>query len=56
MMDARRRLIALSPRFESDALALVTVWRFDPPLHDAVLRGLSKAGFDVRAPEERTTH
>ena len=28
--EARQRLIALSPQFESDGLALIAVWRFDP--------------------------
>ena len=47
---ARAHLIALSPRFETELPALIGVWRFDPRLHDALLHGLSKAGFDVPHP------
>lgn len=47
---AKKRLLALSPRFESQALTLVGAWRFDPTLHATFLSGLREAGFDL--PEE----
>jgi TolB-like protein len=45
--EARRRLLALSPNFESEALALVGYWRFDPLLEDTLLRGLREAGLAI---------
>ena len=48
LADARRRLLALSPQFESEGLALISAWRFNPALHDALLRGLRQAGFELR--------
>jgi hypothetical protein len=45
--DARRRLLAISPRFKNEFPALIEVWRFDPRLRDALLRGLSAAGFAI---------
>jgi tetratricopeptide (TPR) repeat protein len=45
--EARSRLLALSPRFEADLPGLIAVWRFDPRLHSALLKGLRKAGFDL---------
>jgi adenylate cyclase len=44
---AKKRLLSLSPRFESEALRLVGAWRFDTALHDAFVRGLREAGFDL---------
>jgi TolB-like protein len=44
---ARKRLLALSPNFEAEAIALIGYWRFDPALNDALLDGLRKAGFDL---------
>jgi adenylate cyclase len=46
--DARLRLLAISPRFETEFRALIEVWRFDPRLRAALTRGLSKAGFHVQ--------
>lgn len=46
---ARSHLLALSPRFETELPGLIEVWHFDPRLHDALLRGLRKAGFELRA-------
>jgi adenylate cyclase len=43
--EARLKLLALSPDIERDLPGLVEVWRFDPRLHDAMLRGLREAGF-----------
>jgi hypothetical protein len=48
--DARLKLLALSPHIERDLPGLVEVWRFDPRLHDAMLRGLRAAGFDFDLP------
>ena len=45
--EARARLLALSPQFEADLPGLIAVWRFDPRLHSALLKGLRKAGFDL---------
>lgn len=44
---ARSHLLALSPRFETDLPGLIEVWRFDPRLHDALVHGLRKAGFEL---------
>jgi hypothetical protein len=45
--EARLKLLALSPHIERDLPGLVAVWRFDPRLHDAMLRGLRAAGFEL---------
>jgi hypothetical protein len=45
---ARRRLLELSPNFDTEARALVRYWRFDPVLEETLLRGLRQAGFDLR--------
>jgi adenylate cyclase len=46
--EARRHLLAISPRFEAELAALIEVWRFDPRLRDALLRGLHAAGIAMR--------
>jgi TolB-like protein len=46
--DARKRLLAISPRFEREFPALIEVWHFDPRLEDALLRGLVEAGFELQ--------
>jgi TolB-like protein len=45
--DARERLLTVTPSFESEAVGLVDLWRFNPPLRDAVLDGLQAAGLDL---------
>jgi hypothetical protein len=45
--DARRRLLAVAPRFEEEFPALIEVWRFDPRLRAALSRGLREAGLGV---------
>jgi hypothetical protein len=45
--DARANLLAIAPRFEAELPALIEVWRFDPRLREALLRGLANAGFAV---------
>jgi hypothetical protein len=49
LAEARQRLMALSPQFEAEGLALIAAWRFNPALHEALLRGLRQAGFELRA-------
>ncbi len=46
--DARTRLLAISPRFEKEFPTLIEVWRFDPRLRSALLRGLTEAGFEMQ--------
>jgi adenylate cyclase len=46
---ARRRLLALWPDFETEGLTAIRNWRLDPALEDTVLRGLRKAGLELRA-------
>ena len=53
--DARLKLLALSPHIERDLPGLVEVWRFDPRLHDAILRGLRAAGFELDLPVTPST-
>jgi hypothetical protein len=48
--EARLKLLALSPSIERDLPGLVEVWRFDPRLRDAMLRGLRAAGLELDAP------
>ena len=50
--EARLKLLALSPHIERDLPGLVEVWHFDPRLHDAILRGLRAAGFELDLPIE----
>jgi len=45
---ARKRLLAVSPRFETEFAALIEVWRFDPRLREAIARGLHKAGLHLK--------
>ena len=40
-------LLAVAPRFETEFPALIEVWRFDPRLREALLRGLTEAGLDL---------
>jgi TolB-like protein len=46
--EARGRLLAATPSFETEAVGLVDLWRFNPSLRDAVLNGLQAAGLDVQ--------
>ena len=46
--EARQRLLALAPHFEAEAARADRHWRFDPALHDALLRGLRASR--LRAP------
>jgi hypothetical protein len=46
--EARGRLLAATPSFETEAVGLVDLWRFNEALHDAVLNGLQAAGLDVQ--------
>ena len=45
--EARARLLAIEPRFETEFSALIENWRFDPRLRDALMRGLQDAGLDL---------
>jgi hypothetical protein len=45
--EARARLLAATPSFDEEAVGLVDLWRFNPPLRDAVLDGLRAAGLDL---------
>jgi tetratricopeptide (TPR) repeat protein len=49
--EARERLLAVAPSFEEEAVGLVDLWRFNPPLRDAVLSGLRAAGLELRQDE-----
>ncbi|HJR69539.1 MAG TPA: hypothetical protein VKA43_05825 [Gammaproteobacteria bacterium] len=53
--EARLKLLALSPHIERDLRGLVEVWRFDPRLRDAMLRGLRAAGFELDLPVTPST-
>ena len=53
--EARLKLLALSPHMERDLPGLVEVWRFDPRLRDAMLRGLRAAGFELDSPATPST-
>lgn len=46
--EARERLLTVSPSFETEAVGLVDLWRFNSPLRDAVLDGLQAAGLELR--------
>jgi TolB-like protein len=46
--EARSRLLAAIPSFEAEAVGLVDLWRFNPPLREAVLNGLQAAGLEVQ--------
>jgi TolB-like protein len=46
--EARGRLLAATPSFETEAVGLVDLWRFNPPLRAAILDGLRAAGLDVQ--------
>jgi TolB-like protein len=49
--EARRRLLAATPSFDEEAVGLVDLWRFNPPLRDAVLNGLQAARLQMQARE-----
>jgi TolB-like protein len=49
--EARERLLTVTPSFEAEAVGLVDLWRFNPPLRDAVLDGLQAAGLDLHHDE-----
>jgi TolB-like protein len=44
---ATKRLLAISPGFETEFPALIEVWHFDPRLRAALVHGLRQAGFKV---------
>ena len=44
---ARDRLLAVAPSFETDAIGLIELWRFEPRLRDAVVNGLRAAGLEL---------
>ena len=46
--EARERLLAVAPSFEAQGVGLVDLWRFTPPLRDAVLDGLQAAGIGLQ--------
>jgi TolB-like protein/Tfp pilus assembly protein PilF len=46
--EARTRLLAVYPRFATEAPVMIETWRFDPRLRESLVRGLRKAGFDLR--------
>jgi TolB-like protein len=46
--EARGRLLAVTPSFETEAVGLIDLWRFNPALRAAILDGLQAAGLDVR--------
>ena len=46
--EARERLLTVAPSFEAEAVGLVDLWKFNPPLRDAVLRGLQAAGLELQ--------
>jgi adenylate cyclase len=48
---ATRRLLALWPDFETEGVTAVRHWRFDPALHEALLRGLREAGLKLESGE-----
>jgi hypothetical protein len=45
--EARERLLTVAPSFEAEAVGLVDLWQFNPPLRDAVLNGLQAAGLEL---------
>jgi TolB-like protein len=49
--EAREHLLAVTPSFEAEAVGLVDLWRFNPPLRDAVLDGLQAAGLELHRDE-----
>ena len=46
--DARRKLLAVAPDFEAEAVGLVDLWKFNGPLRAAMLEGLQAAGLDLQ--------
>ena len=52
--EARGRLLAATPSFDEEAVGLVDLWRFNPPLRDAVLTGLRAAGLELRYDDAAT--
>src|SRR5688572_5692201 len=46
--EARSRLLAVTPSFDEEAVGLVDLWRFNPPLREAVLDGLRAAGLELQ--------
>jgi TolB-like protein len=52
--EARERLLTVTPSFEAEAVGLVDLWRFNPPLRDAVLDGLQAAGLELRRDDANT--
>ena len=51
---ARDRLLAVAPSFEAEAVGLVDLWRFNPPLRNAVLDGLQAAGIELQRNDAAT--
>jgi tetratricopeptide (TPR) repeat protein len=52
--EARGRLLAVAPSFEAEAVGLVDLWRFNPPLRSAVLDGLQAAGIELQQKDAAT--
>jgi hypothetical protein len=46
--EARSRLLAVTPGFDEEAVGLVDLWRYNPPLREAVLDGLRAAGLALQ--------
>ena len=51
--EARGRLLALAPDFETEAIGLIEIWKFNGPLHAAMLEGLHAAGLDLQPSETK---
>src|SRR5688572_19733058 len=54
--EARRRLLAVSPDFEAEAVGLVDLWKFNAPLRTAVLEGLQAAGLELQQNDATPQH
>ena len=54
--EARRRLLAVAPDFEAEAVGLVELWKFNGPLRAAVLDGLQAAGLELPRNDATTQH
>ena len=46
--EARRKLLAVAPDFETEAVGLVDLWKFNSPLRTAMLEGLQAAGLQLQ--------
>ena len=54
--EARRRLLAVVPDFEAEAVGLVDLWKFNEPLREAMLEGLQAAGLNLHGKHATTHH